>query len=187
MAVEQLDETIGHVERLYRTVTGREVPPAGAAPYAVIPPEQEPASYVQHQLDRLLGLLGGQLGPARAPAGATPTTAAPAVTPPLSVWETPQELLLCLDLPGVAKEAVQLSVSGNTLIIAAERGLPGNGNTPPGQMTWSEQPTGSVRRTVPLPPGLALDQLAARLSQGVLEIRIPRAQAAGGTRQVNIQ
>ncbi len=35
---DPLDETIVHVERLYRTLTGRDVPPVGDTPFAPIPP-----------------------------------------------------------------------------------------------------------------------------------------------------
>ena len=47
----EIEEAIGQVENLYRTVTGRELPQQDTVP---IPPERDPADYVNEQVERLL-------------------------------------------------------------------------------------------------------------------------------------
>src|SRR5689334_15318867 len=88
-----IDDAIQQVERLYRTVTGKDAP-ATEPPYATIPPESDPTRYVEEQVERLMTALG-QLP------GTTPRM--PTWTPPLSVWENAREIAICIELPGVPR------------------------------------------------------------------------------------
>jgi hypothetical protein len=51
-----VEETIGQLTRLYRAITGREVPVSNT-PYAPIPEKKDPVQHVEEQLDRLLDVL----------------------------------------------------------------------------------------------------------------------------------
>ncbi|MEW5850035.1 MAG: Hsp20/alpha crystallin family protein [Myxococcota bacterium] len=163
----QLDETIAQVERLYRNVTGQD-PPSAATPYAPIPPEKNPQQHVEEQMERLSALLGQPVGS---------SSATPTLTPPITVAESAQETLVCVDLPGVARDQVAVNVSQGMLLITAQRptAVPVGDNV---QVRHSERPVGSFRRVVPLPPGTAAEQLSAELSDGVLVIHVPRGTAA---------
>ena len=95
---ERIDDLIGQVESFYRSITGQDAPPTrGDAPYAPIPPERDPERHLAEQVDRLLASLG-HLSPGTPPATGW--------IPPMSLWETPSEVWICLDLPGVTREAV---------------------------------------------------------------------------------
>jgi HSP20 family protein len=164
-----IDGTIQKIENLYQSLTGSEAPPS-ETPYARIPPEKDPTQYVEGQLDQLLRALEGPL----------PRVAAVAAwTPPVSIWENGKEILLCLDLPGISREAVEIVVSQNLLSVSGSRrptvNGDGNGNgTSQHQVRFTERLMGPFRRTIALPPDSSCDQMSAEMKEGVLEIRVPR-------------
>lgn len=167
----EIDDTIGHVDRLYRAITGREAPSSDAA-YAPIPAEKDPLQHVQEQMDRLLQMLGDPTGTSR-PARTTPTW-----TPPLSAWEGPTEVVVYLDLPGVTRSDLEVGVQDNVLTVSGRRPPPAaNGH----RARMSEHPLGPFRRSIVLPAGLRVGELSAHLKEGVLEIKIPRDATFTGT------
>src|SRR5437899_2081372 len=110
---EHVDDLIGQVEKFYRSLTGVDAPPTRDVPYAPIPPERDPERHLAEQVDRLLSSLG-QLAP-----GAPLTTV---WVPTVAVWETHTEVWICLDLPGVARDAVQIRVLNRGLLeVSGER------------------------------------------------------------------
>jgi HSP20 family protein len=155
VGVATIEETIQQVEMLYRSMTGRDAPPAEGA-YAPIPAEKDPSRHVEEQMDRLLSLLGP------VPASRVPTWA-----PAASVAESEAEVVICLDLPGVPREAVQMQQQGELLTVSGERPWPRDEDAP---LRLNERPLGAFRRTLWLPARPA--ELTARLRDGVLEIRI---------------
>lgn len=168
-AVEQttkpIDELIGQVERFYQSLTGQEAPPAGETPYAPIPPEKDPERHLADQVDRLLTSLG-PLSPA--------TTLASVWVPSLTLWETPTETWICLDLPGVTRETVQVRVLGRGVLeVGGERRAPRF--EAEARRLYDESSRGPFRRAVALPPRASIEHIEARVRDGVLEIRIPLA------------
>jgi HSP20 family protein len=136
--------------------------------YAPIPAEKDPAVYVQEQMDRLFQLLGDDSSVAK-----TPTW-----TPPISVWEAANEVIVFVDLPGVVRDRIEVAVQGNVLTISGSRPAPiSNGH----RLRFGERPIGPFRRVLPLPPGLRTADLTARLREGVLEVAIPREVGPGIT------
>jgi HSP20 family protein len=154
------DDAIGKVETLYRTLTGHE-PPNSEATYAPIPAERDPALHVQEQMERLTRLLGGT--------GRQAFTAQWA--PPVSLWESRDELLICVDLPAVPRDQLEVGLQGNNLVVSGRR-------TPPGgeelRLVRAEHGIGPFRRVIPLPVTARTEQMNAWLKDGVLSIRIPR-------------
>ena len=177
LQTETIDETIGQIERLYRTLTGREAPPGGEQPYAAIPPERAPEEHVGEQLDRLVESLGELSGRRSALAP---------WTPPVSVWETPKEVLILVDLPGVTREAVKLHVTQGMLEVTGERVARPASATDSAKLVYLEHGKGTFRRVMPLPPGVAVDELQAQMKDGVLEVRMPRAAAASSAKTVPV-
>ncbi len=166
--MEGIDRTIQQVERFYRVLTGNEAPPPSESPYAVIPPERNPVRHVEEQIERLIAALGTPtLG------AATPVAATPAWTPPLSVTENARELVICVDLPGVEKDDVDLQVVENRLLLQGRR--PGAAAVAAGERFVSERPAGRFERIVPLPFPVEPERLSAQMKNGVLEVRIAKA------------
>jgi HSP20 family protein len=159
-----IDEAIGKVENLYRAVTGMN-PPLSETSSSPIPVEKDPSKYVEEQVERLLTLLGPPQEEATIMAW----------TPPMSIWDNEKEFLVCVDLPGVTRKDVEITVNENLLTIGGRRPLPTFNDH---RLRASERPLGPFVRKVLLPPtsrrAEASPQINAQLREGVLEIRISK-------------
>jgi len=166
---ERIEDLIGQVERFYRSLTGQEAPPTREVPYAPIPPERDPERHLAEQVDRLLASLG-QLPPGMPPATTT-------WAPPLTLWETPTDVWICLDLPGVPRDAIQIRVvSRGMLEVSGERRVPRFDRE--ARQVYDEVPRGQLRRMIALPPNVTVEHIEARLRDGTLEIRVPRTSSS---------
>lgn len=158
-----IDEAIGKIENLYRAVTGTN-PPQSDVPYSPIPVEKDPSKYVEQQVDHLMSMLGPPQEEGATIVG---------WTPPMSIWDNEKEFLVCLDLPGVSRKDVEVTVNDNLLTVAGRRPVPSYSDH---RLRASERPLGPFVRKVLLPPALrraeAGAQVSAQLREGVMEIRI---------------
>ncbi|HZF09136.1 MAG TPA: Hsp20/alpha crystallin family protein [Thermoanaerobaculia bacterium] len=158
-----VDEAIAGMEKLYETLTGS---PLGAGDpattYAPIPVERDPGEFVAERLERLVHALGQ-------PLAATGREWAP----PLVVWESPLDVVVCLDLPGVKRTDVEVIEEGGVVTVSGERPatLDGHG------LQRAELPLGRFRRQILLPRTWRGSAVKAKLQDGVLEIRIGREGA----------
>ncbi len=105
----------------------------------------------------------------------TPTAAdrnAAVLRPPVDVIEDSTGITLSADLPGVPRERLQLRVEEDVLLIEAELLAP-----MPAELTAShiEVPLSRYRRAFTLSKELDADRISAELSNGVLNVRIPKA------------
>jgi HSP20 family protein len=164
MSTVEVDEAIERTEKLYRAMTGEDAPPAGESAYAPIPAEKDPTRYVEEQVDRLLTML--RTTPQR--------TAAPWV-PQMSVWENDSQILVVIDLAGVTRDRVEVSVQGNVLTVSGERPSPVPEEF---RLRINERPLGTFRRTLWIPAGLRSAEAAVSMREGILEIRLPKEPAA---------
>jgi len=95
--------------------------------------------------------------------------------PPVDVVEDPTGITLFADLPGVPKEKLNLHVEGDTLSIEGEVSL----DMPEGmEASYAEVSLPSYRRVFTLSKELDPGKVTAELSQGVLKLRIPKAEHA---------
>ncbi len=98
-------------------------------------------------------------------------------TPPLSLFESSADVLVCADLPGVTRDRIKVTVDQGVLVIDGERTIPPAGDYRPRAV--AEQPFGPFHRAILLPGGLKTSEMNAQLKDGVLEIRIPRHGDSG--------
>jgi HSP20 family protein len=98
-----------------------------------------------------------------------------ALLPPVDVIEDSRGITLRADLPGVSKEKLNLQVEGVTLTIDAEASLP----VPEGmEASYAEVSVPRFRRTFTLSKELETSKVSAELKNGVLNLRIPKAEHA---------
>ncbi len=165
-----LDEAIGTVENLYRAVTGKN-PPSAEETYSPIPVERDPAKFVEEQFDRLLSILN-------------PASPAPAVawTPMVKIWESDGEYLVCMDVPGVTRKDVEVTLQAGLLTVKGHRPSPFSADH---QMRTCEGMLGPFVRKVLLPANVRASDPSASLKDGVLEIRIAKeAPSSVGPRSI---
>ena len=95
--------------------------------------------------------------------------------PPVDVVEDPTGITLFADLPGVPRDKLNLHVEGDTLSIEGEVSL----DMPEGmEASYAEVSLTSYRRVFTLSKELDPGKVTAELSQGVLKLRIPKAEHA---------
>ena len=101
------------------------------------------------------------------------TTNRPAVMP-MDAWREGDVFVLEFDLPGVARESIDLDVERNVLTVKAER-VARNGDW---EMLASERPRGLFSRQLVLGDNLDLQHIEATYEGGVLRLRVPVAEKA---------
>jgi HSP20 family protein len=94
---------------------------------------------------------------------------------PASVWEDNDSYHVEMDVPGVARESVDLTYEKGTLRITTERAAPDEQRTG----LVDERRYGKVTRSVTLPESIDPDSITAELTNGVLHVTVhkkPEAQ-----------
>lgn len=88
---------------------------------------------------------------------------------------------ITLELPGVAAADVELLVQDGSLTVQGEKRFDRErvGST----FFFSEREFGAFQRSFRLPPDAASDRIDAVFKNGVLDVRIPRLQAAASDSQ----
>lgn len=94
--------------------------------------------------------------------------------PRVDVLETEQELMLLADLPGVRPTDVDVRFENGELTIHGRR-TPAHPNKK--RALWEYEPT-HYHRTFRLTEDVAAERIDAALKNGVLTIRLPKAEAA---------
>ena len=101
------------------------------------------------------------------------TTNRPAVMP-MDAWREGDRFVIEFDLPGVARDSIDLDVERNVLTVRAER-VARNGDW---EMLASERPRGVFSRQLVLGDNLDLGQIEAAYDGGVLRLTVPVAEKA---------
>lgn len=94
--------------------------------------------------------------------------------PRVDVLETEQELMLLADMPGVRPTDVDVRFENGELMIHGRR-TPSHPNKK--RVLWEYEPT-HYHRTFRLAESVAAEQIDAALKNGVLTVRLPKAEAA---------
>jgi len=98
-----------------------------------------------------------------------------ALMPPVNVFEDTAGITLYADLPGVPKDKLNLQLEADTLTIEGELSL----DTPEGmEATHAEIGLPRYRRVFTLSKELDSEKVSAELRNGVLKLRIPKAEHA---------
>lgn len=107
--------------------------------------------------------------------GATPARDEPALLPPVDVIEDSSGITLYADLPGVPKDKLQLRVEGDQLSLEGELAL-----ALPQALAahHAEVRLTRYRRAFTLSKELDADKVSAEFTQGLLRVRIPKAEHA---------
>jgi HSP20 family protein len=105
-------------------------------------------------------------------------------TPAVDIEETPEEFIVRADLPGVAQKDVKVSLMGDTLTIRGERRQ--ESSVKQGSHHRLERVHGSFERSFTLGTPVRSDAVKAQYRDGVLEVRVPKAEEAR-MRQIEVQ
>ena len=104
-------------------------------------------------------------------------------TPPIDIFETADGLVLQADLPGVTSDTLELQVQDNklTLFGRVDVSLPAGA-----KLIHQEYAVGHYLRSFILSDGVDHERIAAKLTNGVLEVILPRV-AKSEPRRIQIR
>lgn len=95
---------------------------------------------------------------------------------PMDAYRDGEDFVVCLDLPGVTAEAIDIDVERNMLTVKAERRPAAHSDGV--QMELSERPLGVLSRQLLLTDALDTERIRADYEAGVLTLHIPIAERA---------
>jgi len=104
---------------------------------------------------------------------------APGWTPPVDLYETAGGFVLTAELPGLAREDIEIHAEESRVVIRGERA---GGPVPCEQFHRVERGHGRFSRSFLLPEPIDVDQVSAELKDGLLTLTIPKAGGHGARR-----
>jgi len=96
--------------------------------------------------------------------------------PALDVIDNESEIVVKAEVPGMAAKDVNVSISGNRLILSGEKQESKEQKSEGCYI--SERSFGAFHRSIELPEGIDPDKVSAEQTDGVLTVRIPKLKTA---------
>jgi len=94
----------------------------------------------------------------------------------IDILDREKELIVRAELPGVEKDDVEVTISGNRLMIEAEREFEEEEKKE--SFYRHELGYGDLMRTIALPVDVDVEHIEAELKDGILNIVLPKIRAA---------
>jgi HSP20 family protein len=89
-------------------------------------------------------------------------------SPAADIYDTEKGYLIAIDLPGIKRDALQIDIDDNRLIVKGTRDVDESGSR------RSERPRGTFLRSFSVPASVDQGNIAAEYKDGVLQIRLPK-------------
>lgn len=107
--------------------------------------------------------------------------------PPADVKETAQDYQLCLELPGMRLEELDIEMVGDMLTVRGQKRE--EREDARGSYRLSERRFGRFERSFPIPPDAEADRIDAQFKDGVLKVVLPKraSEAAPPTRRIEVR
>ena len=171
MAMYSYDQVLTDVRQVYEQLTGLPAPKIDVKnPRFPLPGSADPAALVQSEINYLnMYLINSGLS---LRLSKTPTWA-----PAAEVYETPRDYVVNIEVAGLTEEDVSCQVTNNTLIVRGARQF--RRVSEEARYHASERVYGAFERLFPLPSHVQPEKLKTKFSDGILEITIAKAEAAG--------
>ena len=170
MAMYSYDQVLTDARQVYEQLTGLPAPKIDVKnPRFPLPGTVDPAALVQSEINYVnLYLINSGLS--------LRLSKVPTWAPPAEIYETSRDFVVCVEVAGLTEDDFSVQVSNNTLIIRGERRF----RRVSEEATYhaSERAYGAFERLFPLSSHLQMDKLKTKLSNGILEIAIPKTEAA---------
>ncbi|HVN84925.1 MAG TPA: Hsp20/alpha crystallin family protein [Candidatus Binatia bacterium] len=104
-----------------------------------------------------------------------PTRPGRTYIPDVDIYETTDRLWLWADLPGVDEQSVQVDLEDGVLTISGQVSLKDYENLAP---VYTEYNVGNYERRFTLSDSINASGITARMTNGVLELELPKAERA---------
>ena len=144
--------------------------PFGKKDVAVRREDENPFTMMQREMNRIFDSFTRNWG-----LGALPETYG-SFTPRMDVSEDARAFTVMVELPGMSDKDIDLSISGDTLIVRGEKKE--EKEEKGRNYYYSERTYGFFSRSIPLPQQVDVDKVSAGFKKGVLTITLPKTAAA---------
>jgi HSP20 family protein len=94
--------------------------------------------------------------------------------PSVDMYATKDDLVVTLEVPGVAEKDVNVSITGDLLTVKGERRF--ENQVKEQDLLHVERTYGKFERLIQLPMAVQADRVKATYRDGVLEIKLPKAE-----------
>jgi HSP20 family protein len=131
--------------------------------------ERDPFRDIQGEVNRLFDSFLGR------PAGTATGTGSRVWMPVVDLYETNDDLVLNFELPGVQEKDIALSFINDMRTVRGERHL--NQTLKDDSYLHMERVYGKFERSMQLPKPIQADRATATFHDGVLEVKLPKAEA----------
>jgi HSP20 family protein len=88
--------------------------------------------------------------------------------PAADIYETESDYLIAMDLPGIDRQALEIDVDDNRLVVRGTRPISDS------KQHRSERPRGKFLRTFSVPGSVDQGKIGAEYKDGVLQIKLPK-------------
>ena len=89
-------------------------------------------------------------------------------TPASDIYETDLGYMIAMDLPGIDREALEIDIDDNRLVVKGTRAVAES------RASRTERPRGKFLRTYSVPASVDQGKIAAEYKDGVLQISLPK-------------
>lgn len=94
-------------------------------------------------------------------------------TPPVDIFDGPEAIVLRAELAGLTPEDIDIEIDDNVLTLKGERRF--REDVEEGRFYRVERSYGAFQRSLTLPQGVRSDDISAGFENGVLTVRVPKA------------
>jgi HSP20 family protein len=95
-------------------------------------------------------------------------------SPALDLYQSNDNVIAVVELPGMRKEDIEISLHDGTLTISGERKRESNSNGDKAERT--ERYVGAFRRSIALPTLVDANKVSATYQDGILTVILPKAE-----------
>src|SRR2546421_9757133 len=96
-------------------------------------------------------------------------------SPALDLYQSSDNVVAVLELPGMRKEDIEISLHDGTLTISGERKRESRGGE---KAERTERYVGAFRRSITLPTRVDASKVSATYKDGILKVTLPKAEEA---------
>jgi len=177
--MDSIEQAWKEVCELHERMAHAPAPEIGPHAFLPFPPGVEPVSFAMAEVNRLKQMWHNRVE------GDTFHDQAVAWVPRTNVFAGDDGICVMVELPGVVKKDVEVSVMGGDLCVRGVRRPPQEAGSR--QPVAVEQVWGAFERRFPLPPWCGLKNIQARHADGMLTVTMSRGSENGaGEFSVNI-
>ena len=94
--------------------------------------------------------------------------------PAVDVYQNKDQFTVVVELPGLKKEEIEISLHDDTLTISGER----NREESSGEEFLTERSYGKFQRSLTLPTAVVAEKVNASYKDGLLQVVLPKAEEA---------